>query len=153
LATVHLSKSELVNLFNGASNANHIVMKSVAINIRDKEVNMRRIRKLKDMALNGAKSIENANVRSLLIDQRCDRKILSILNDFPANCLSALVLRFPTNDMRAIQQFLFKQIQLRRLTNYTNFIHSVSIAHLHLTHLATSRSMHSASRRCTVSLI
>ncbi|KAG5679466.1 hypothetical protein PVAND_009031 [Polypedilum vanderplanki] len=135
LATTQLTKSQYLNLFNTASNVNQIVIKSVAIKCHeDKKINMTRIKKLKDKACE-VKSIEITSVKHILIDQHCDRKILFILNEFPSDSLETLILRFPTNDMKLLQQFLCKQHRLQKLTIYTNFIHSISIVHLHLTHL------------------
>lgn len=132
LATLALSKSELINLLNELRCLNEIVIKSIKIRSLDNRDDDTRIKKSNSRTKSNK---INSSVKTVFLDQHCDRNILSILNDLPTDSIDNLVLRFPTNDMQALQTFLCKQNQLKQFSIYTNFIQSISISHLHLTHL------------------
>lgn len=126
LASTVLRKSELINLLNSMRSLNEIVIKSIQINDQDKV----RIKKSK-----GTTDSLKMYVKNVYLAQQCDRKVLSLLIDLPADSLDRLALRFPTNNMKLLQKFLGQQNQLKQLTIFTNFIQSISISHLRLTHL------------------
>lgn len=134
LATVVLTKSELINLLSTLESLNEIVVKSLTIRSLDNNNVSDDTRIIN--ASSKVKSNEiKTSVKNLFLNLHCDRKILSVFDHLPADSLETLVLKFPTNDMKMLKKFLCKQNRLRQLTIYTNFIQSISISHLHLTHL------------------